>query len=414
MSLYGMMRTGVSGMNAQSNRLSTGRRQHRQFEHHRLQARQDGILVAGHSERAGQLQFRRREDHGPERDIERGVLQFTTSGSDLAINGNGFFVVQDARARPSSPAPVPSFRTAPAASSTPPGSTSPDNNFANGEPSAVTNGFNGLEVVSIANFELSAEASTSGTFTAHCGERGGRPAANLPSANGTNAQHSAKSSWSSTTISATEIPRRRLLLEDRRQHLGSGDLQPGGCCAEHVVPLCGSRPRDADARLRSDVGKLTAGSATDIQFTVPNGEAPDNRSGCREPACQHLFRLHVLRERQRAERIENVDISSDGTMYAQYENGSLKALYKIPLATVQSPRPASRPSGKSIPRAPTPAKSASALPAPATPASSCPAALEGLQCRHRRRADRHDRGAAQLHRAIRRSSRPDPTFSTSS
>ena len=32
-----------------------------------------------------------------------------------------------------------------------------------------------------------------------------------------------------------------------------------------------------------------------------------------------------------------MDISNDGTIYAQYSDGSLKALYKIPLADVQSP-----------------------------------------------------------------------------
>ena len=39
MSLYGMMRTGVSGMNAQANRLSTVADNIANSEHHRLQAR---------------------------------------------------------------------------------------------------------------------------------------------------------------------------------------------------------------------------------------------------------------------------------------------------------------------------------------------------------------------------------------
>ena len=43
MGLYGMMRTGVSGMAAQANRLATVAEQHRQFEHHRLQAGLHGI-----------------------------------------------------------------------------------------------------------------------------------------------------------------------------------------------------------------------------------------------------------------------------------------------------------------------------------------------------------------------------------
>ncbi len=35
--------------------------------------------------------------------------------------------------------------------------------------------------------------------------------------------------------------------------------------------------------------------------------------------------------------VAGVEISNDGTVYAQYENGSFLALYRIPLATVQSP-----------------------------------------------------------------------------
>ena len=35
--------------------------------------------------------------------------------------------------------------------------------------------------------------------------------------------------------------------------------------------------------------------------------------------------------------IDKIEIGEDGTVYAQYENGSFKALYRIPIATVQSP-----------------------------------------------------------------------------
>ena len=36
-------------------------------------------------------------------------------------------------------------------------------------------------------------------------------------------------------------------------------------------------------------------------------------------------------------RIESVSFDTDGTLYAQYDNGTLRALYRIPLATVVSP-----------------------------------------------------------------------------
>ena len=73
MGLYGMMRTGVSGMAAPGQSSGNSGRQHRQFEHHRLQAGLHGILFPHHSRDAGQLQFGRREDECPLRDLPAGA-----------------------------------------------------------------------------------------------------------------------------------------------------------------------------------------------------------------------------------------------------------------------------------------------------------------------------------------------------
>lgn len=97
MSLYGMMRTGSSGMNAQASRLS---------------AVADNIANAGTTgyKAASTGNFPRcccpsvsgnYNSGGVQTDIRYGIgnqgaLQYTSSSTDLAINGNGFFaVVQD-------------------------------------------------------------------------------------------------------------------------------------------------------------------------------------------------------------------------------------------------------------------------------------------------------------------------------
>ena len=95
MSLYGMMRTGVSGMNAQANRLST---------------------VADNIANAGTTGYKRSSTEFASLIIpnvtgnytsggvttsvryatsQQGDLKYTSSTTDLAINGDGFFVVQD-------------------------------------------------------------------------------------------------------------------------------------------------------------------------------------------------------------------------------------------------------------------------------------------------------------------------------
>ncbi len=94
MSLYGTMRTGVSGMNAQSNRLSTVadniansstvgyKKASVQFSSMILPAT-NGAYNSG----------------GVETDVRysissQGTFSYTTSETDLAINGDGFFIVK--------------------------------------------------------------------------------------------------------------------------------------------------------------------------------------------------------------------------------------------------------------------------------------------------------------------------------
>src|SRR5262245_36664774 len=184
MSLYGMMRTGVSGMNAQANRLSTVA---------------DNIANSGTTgyKKAG-TEFSslvlpsvtgNYSSGGVTTDIryatsQQGDLKYTSSSTDLAINGDGFFVVQDPGGKP--------FLTR-AGSFVPDGQGRLVNaagfylmgyNSANGTPSAVTNGFGGLEPVLVSQTELTASPSVNGTFTANLPSAAAIvAAADLPSAN---------------------------------------------------------------------------------------------------------------------------------------------------------------------------------------------------------------------------------------
>ena len=185
MSLYGMMRTGVSGMNAQANRLST---------------------VADNIANSGTTGYKRSSTEFSSLIIpsttgnytsggvtttirtsvaQQGDLKYTSSGSDLAINGDGFFVVQNSSGTP--------YLTR-AGSFVPNGEGNLVNaagfylmgySFDAGPPAATANGFGGLEMVSIAQEQLLAVPSTQGLFVANLpvGADTVLPA-NLPSANG--------------------------------------------------------------------------------------------------------------------------------------------------------------------------------------------------------------------------------------
>lgn len=90
MSLYGMMRTGVSGMNAQANRLSAvaDNIANSDTTGYKRSSAEFSTLVlpstAG-SYSSGGVNTTIRTAVGAQ-----GVLQYTTSVSDLAVNGDGF------------------------------------------------------------------------------------------------------------------------------------------------------------------------------------------------------------------------------------------------------------------------------------------------------------------------------------
>ncbi|MET0170759.1 MAG: flagellar hook protein FlgE [Aliihoeflea sp.] len=96
MSLYGMMRTGVSGMNAQSNRLGTvaDNIANSGTTGYKRSSTEFSTLVlpsAQGSYSSGAVKTTIRTAIG-----DQGLLQFTTSALDLAVQGDGFFVVTDA------------------------------------------------------------------------------------------------------------------------------------------------------------------------------------------------------------------------------------------------------------------------------------------------------------------------------
>src|ERR1700674_194408 len=100
MSLVGMMRTGVSGMAAQSNALST-------VSDNISNSATTGYKRAS-AEFATLLETNNTSDYtsgGVNTNIRygitnQGVIQGTTSTTDLAINGNGFFVVNNGSGTP--------------------------------------------------------------------------------------------------------------------------------------------------------------------------------------------------------------------------------------------------------------------------------------------------------------------------
>jgi flagellar hook protein FlgE len=338
MSLYGMMRTGVSGMNAQANRLSavadniansstTGyKRATTEFASLVLPST-NGNYASGGVTTAIRNSI-----------SQQGDLKFTTSGSDLAISGAGFFVVQGADGTPvltraGSFVPDGQGRLVNAA-----GYQLLGYSFANGEPSAAANGFGGLEPVTLAQNELIATPTTTGVFTANLPAGADIvPAANRPSANAATATYSAKSSLMTYDNLGGEV-----LLDVYFTKTGANTWEVAVYNQANAAPNT-SFPYTAPAlatrtlNFSATDGKLTAASASDIAIAIPGGLSLDLDLAKMTQLAETYTLLDAKVNGNAPSAIEGIEISQDGTVFANYENGSSRALYRIPLASVPSP-----------------------------------------------------------------------------
>ena len=337
MSLYGMMRTGVSGMAAQSNRLSSTadniansstngyKRSKAEFSSLVLPST-PGTYNSGGVTTSIRYAI-----------TDQGALQYTTSISDLAVDGNGMFVVQDAAGN--------SFMTR-AGSFVPDGSGKLINaagftlmgyDASNGIPTATTNGFQGLIPVNLSQNELNATPSTKGGLSVNLPANATAVvAANLPSANAASAQFTAKSSMEVYDNLGGQV-----LLDVYFTKTGAdtwevavynkADAATGG-----GFPYTSAALATQTLTFDPTTGEYATGSATSVALTIPGGKAftLDLENATQLKSDYTLFDSWA--NGNAPSSIEQVNIDSDGTLYAQYGDGTTKALYRIPLATTRS------------------------------------------------------------------------------
>ncbi|TGQ71215.1 flagellar hook protein FlgE [Mesorhizobium sp. M00.F.Ca.ET.186.01.1.1] len=337
MSLYGMMRTGVSGMNAQANRLSTvaDNIANSDTTGYKRSSAEFSTLVmpsTGGAYNSGGVTTTIRQAVS-----DPGVLQYTTSVSDLAVSGDGFFVVQDPSGTP--------FLTR-AGAFVPDGQGRLVNaagfqlmaySYDNGVPAATVNGFEGLVPVVISDQGMTATPSTEGSYTGNL-PAGATPvaAASLPSTNSATAQYTSKSS-----MVAYDNLGNKKLLDVYFTNTGAGTWQvsvfdQSKATAGTSFPYTGGQLGSANLTFDTTTGKLT-GAVNSVSFTVPNGAAMNLDLSNLTQLGAGFTVTDAQVNGNAPSTIDKVQIGKDGTIYAQYKDGSTKALYKIPLADVQSP-----------------------------------------------------------------------------
>jgi len=319
MSLYGTMRTGVSGMNAQANRLSTvgDNIANASTAGYKKASTQFSSMILPSSEGAynsGGVTTNVRYSISTQ-----GTFTYTTSSTDLAINGRGFFIVQGAdgieyltRAGNFTGMSDGSLQNAA-------GFTLMGYEYSSTEdPTIVVNGFDGLTEINLSSASLNATPSTAGFLDV-----------NLRSTETTGYTKS-------TSLVAYDSQGNSRLLEftyakvgDNEwtvdvayegTSLGSQNLTFGTDGKLAAVPLTIATnailPADlGGAELPSLTIDLSGSTQLSADFKVSNGKINGNA----------------------ASDVVGHEISADGVVYLKYSNGKLEPKYRIAMADVQSP-----------------------------------------------------------------------------
>lgn len=265
----------------------------------------------------------------------QGALMRTNSSTDMAIRGNGFFVVSDESGatfltRSGSFVPDSSGRLVNAAGyylkGFPAGSA----------PSASsTNSLTSMEVVRIRNDRLYANPTTSGVLSANLPSTAAIiPAANLPSTNAAGAQFSAK-----TSLTVYDNVGKPVVLDiyyaKTADNTWEMTVYDSAGATSGGFPYASGPLATQTLTFDPANGSITGG--TPITFTPPGGAAVTlDMSNTTQLGAPFVVNNATVNGNA-AGSIRQVNISSDGTLSYQLDNGQTIPAYVIGLANVASP-----------------------------------------------------------------------------
>jgi len=340
MSIFGTMKTAVSGMSAQANRLSTVG---------------DNIANAGTTgykksstafstmvlpSTAGSYSSGGVQTNVRYSIAEQGTIQYTTSSTDLAISGEGFFIVQDANGTPYLTR-AGSFQVSDSGELVNAGGyTLMGYSYDSGAPAAVVNGFDGLEAINVKKTALSAAASTTGAFPVNLNADATAITGDLPSSNSASATYTSKSS-----LVAYDSLGHKVLYDFYYSKTSDNTWEVSvyrqdGATAGTSFPYADAAVGTATLSFDPTTGAMTGGSdlgitMTDATYTPPQ-EINIDFTGTTQLAYAFTPGNATI-DGSAPSSIDSVQISADGIVSAVYEDGKILPLYRIPMATVPSP-----------------------------------------------------------------------------
>jgi flagellar hook protein FlgE len=330
MSLFNTMRTSVSGMAAQSNALS---------------AISDNIANSGTTgyKRAsaefetllGENATSNYESGGVRTDIrygvsDQGTLTTTTSATDLAISGNGFFTVSQGGQG--------TYLTRA-------GSFVPDSsgNLVNtagyslmGYAMTTSGTASTLSVVNVSNSDLQAASSTSGTLSMNLPSTATASTADLPSSNQADSHYTDKTSVTVYGALGTTEVLDVYLTKTGANSWEATAYKQSDAASGGGFPYASAAIGTANLTFDGTTGKLTSGSPKALNLTVDGASVPIDLSATTQLATD--FGVTQAQANGNApSKLDHIQIGTDGVVTAVYASGVQVSTYKIPLATVQSP-----------------------------------------------------------------------------
>ena len=345
MSIYGMMQTSVSGMHAQSNRLSSVADNIANSDTNGYKRSQVlfSTLVAGTSlagagpGTAGNYESGSVLSHTVRMMNQQGPLEYTSSVTDLAVSGDGDFVVQDPGGQ--------TFLTRA-------GSFLPDDEgrlvnqagfYLMGYPSAngaagATNGLADLEIVTLDGFELTTVPTTAGYVMGNLDAEAEIVAGNLPSTNAADAEFTNK-----VSVVAYDYLGAEVTIDVYYSKTAADTWEVTAYNKADADPTTGGFPYAAAAFATDTLtfdpttGQLDGASPTSISIALPNGETFDlDMANFTQLAAEFGISDANINGRPPS-TIDGIHVSKDGYVYGQYDDGTYRDLYRIPLGTVANP-----------------------------------------------------------------------------
>jgi flagellar hook protein FlgE len=336
MSLYGMMRTGVSGMNAQSGRLSSVADNIANADsigYKRASTEFSSMVLSGAfgGYQSGGVLINNRSHVG-----EQGAVRYSSSNTDIAVSGGGFFVVKDQNGAVFLTRAGSFLPNADGDLVNAQGHKLMGHPMQNGAPNAIANGFDGLVPVNVNNRNLKANPSTSGYLNVNLPSTATAIAAgSLPSDNVAGSTFSAK-----TSVIAYDSLGKEITLDvyfaktaDNTWQVTAfnrADATNGG------FPYASGPMTSETLAFDPATGAMTPGSANALSIAIPGGETLTLGLGKSTQLATSFSVLEATINGNAPGAIDRVEVETDGRIVGVLRNGTRMDIAKVALADVPS------------------------------------------------------------------------------